>query len=178
MLRAVGDELEAWGEEEEPQTSGDQAICSTSTPVVATAAHLDQSLPSARQLAWLFVKDPSRLDEQEQQVVAFLQQEPMMQKVYQLSQQFLSLLKKQQGAQVEGWIGTCSSFGISELEAFAFGLQREVPAIVAACSMPYSNGPTEGIINRLKYIKRSMYGRGSFDLLRQRVLQSSSSAAA
>lgn len=179
MLRAVGDELEAWGAEEEPQTSGDQAIPSASSPDLATVArlHLDQSLPSARQLAWLFVKDPARLDEQEQQAVAFLTQEPMMQQVYQLSQQFLALLKQQQGEQVEGWIGTCSSCGISELEAFAEGKQREVPAIVAACSMPYSNGPTIRIINRLKSIKRSMYGRGSFDLLRQRVLQSSSSAA-
>jgi transposase len=88
------------------------------------------------------------------------------------------MLKKQQGERVEGWIGACCTCGISELEGFAFGLQRELPAMVAACSLPYSNGPTEGMINRLKYIKRSMYGRGSFALLCQRVLQSSLAPAA
>ena len=120
----------------------------------------------------------SRLEEHEQQVIAFLTQEPALHQVYQLSQQFLSLLHQQHGEQIEGWIGTCSSCGVSKLKAFALGLQRDLPAMVAACSMPYSNEPTEGIINRLKYIKRSMYDRGSFDLLRQRVLHSASSAAA
>ena len=179
-LRAVDDELEAWGEAEEPHIVDNQALPSASRPLVAPVARLqlDRPFPSARQLAWLFVKDPSRLNEQEQQVVAFLQQEPRMHQVYHLSQEFLSLLNKQHGEQVESWIATCSCCGIAELEAFAFGLQREVPALIAACSMPYSNGPTEGIITRLKYIKRSMYGRGSFDLLRQRVLHSSSSPAA
>lgn len=179
MLREIDDELEIWRKEEQRKPDDYVTLAPLSPDAVPVAPlHLDQPLPSATQLAFLFVKEPARLDEQEQQVLAFLQQEPIMQKVYQLSQQFLSLLKKQQGEQVEGWIGACASCGISELEGFAFGLQRELSAIVAACSLPYSNGPTEGIINRLKYRKRSMYGRGSFALLRQRVLQSSVAPAA
>ncbi len=48
-------------------------------------------------------------------------------------------------------------------------------AVVAALTLPYSQGQTEGRVNRLKLIKRSMYGRAKFDLLRQRVLYASTS---
>ena len=59
---------------------------------------------------------------------------------------------------------------IPDLRTFAEGLQREYSALKAALTYPYSTGPVEGQINRLKLIKRSMYGRGSFELLSQRVL--------
>ena len=62
------------------------------------------------------------------------------------------------------------SCGVKDFETFAMGFKREHSAVEAALTLPYSNGQTEGQINRLKLIKRSMYGRASFDLLRQRVL--------
>jgi transposase len=56
--------------------------------------------------------------------------------------------------------------------SFAKGLEREGSALQAALTLPYSNGngPIEGAVNRLKTIKRQMYGRANFDLLRIRVL--------
>lgn len=60
--------------------------------------------------------------------------------------------------------------GIPELKAFAVKLRQDIEAVAAAMVMPYSQGQTEGRVNKLKLIKRSMYGRGKFDLLRQRVL--------
>ena len=63
--------------------------------------------------------------------------------------------------------------GIPDLESFAQGLQKEYSAIKAALTLPYSNGPVEGQINRLKLVKRSMYGRADFELLRQRFLKAS-----
>ena len=62
--------------------------------------------------------------------------------------------------------------GLSELEAFALGFQKAFPAFQAACSLPYRTGRAAGCVNTLKHIKGSLYGRGSFELLRQRVLQS------
>ena len=91
---------------------------------------------------------------------------------YRMTQQLIHLMKNQQGDSATAWISICSSCGISELEAFALGLQKEFPAFQAACSLPYNNGMAEGFVNKLKHIKGSMYGRGSFGLLRQRVLQS------
>src|SRR5207253_7845821 len=55
-------------------------------------------------------------------------------------------------------------------EPFAQGLRQDYAAVKAALTWPYSNGPTEGHVNRLKLLKRQMYGRAKLDLLRQRVL--------
>ncbi len=65
----------------------------------------------------------------------------------------------------------CQMSGISDLVTFAQGLEKEGSAFHAALTLPYSNGPVEGKINKLKYIKRSMYGRSGFPLLRQKVLK-------
>ncbi len=70
----------------------------------------------------------------------------------------------------ETWLAQVEATGIPELQGFAAGLRRDKAAVTAALSLPYSNGQVEGQVNRLKLIKRSMYGRASFDLLRKRVL--------
>ncbi len=54
---------------------------------------------------------------------------------------------------------------------FAGGLTRDLAAVRAALSLPWSTGPVEGQISRLKTIKRTMCGRAGFELLRQRILQ-------
>lgn len=59
----------------------------------------------------------------------------------------------------------------SELRAFAAGLRQDEAAVRAALTMPWSNGPVEGQITRLKLLKRQMYGRAKLDLLRARLLQ-------
>ncbi|HEU5378066.1 MAG TPA: transposase [Ktedonobacteraceae bacterium] len=59
---------------------------------------------------------------------------------------------------------------IPGVAAFAQGVRRDFEAVKAAFQFPYSNGPTEGFVNRLKCLKRQMYGRGSFAWLRQRML--------
>ncbi|GJE79114.1 transposase [Methylorubrum thiocyanatum] len=59
----------------------------------------------------------------------------------------------------------------TDLGGFVTGLRQDEAAVRAAIVEPWSNGPVEGQVNRLKLIKRSMYGRAKFDLLRQHVLQ-------
>ena len=54
--------------------------------------------------------------------------------------------------------------------AFVIKLRQDLHAVQAAVVSPFSQGPVEGHIHRLKLLKRSMYGRGNFDLLKQRVL--------
>ncbi len=56
------------------------------------------------------------------------------------------------------------------LKQFAKGIKQDLAAVTNALSLPWSNGQTEGQVNRLKLIKRQMYGRANFDLLRKRVL--------
>jgi transposase len=146
-----------------PVPASQELICSS---------ELTEPLASARQLSYLFVKDPSRLQAKDQQVLAFIQQDREIELAYRITRQLLHLMKNKQGETVTAWISMCSSCGVSELEAFALGLQKELPAFQAACSLPYNNGMTEGFVNKLKHIKGSMYGRGRFELLRQRMLQS------
>ena len=70
----------------------------------------------------------------------------------------------------DGWLKTALSSGVKDFETFAMGLKREQSGVEAALTLPYSNGQTEDQINKLKLIKRQMYGRGSFQMLRQRIL--------
>ena len=72
------------------------------------------------------------------------------------------------------WTERAKASGITQLKAFAVKLLQDTEAVVAAMILPYSQGQTEGRINKLKLMKRSMYGRGKFDLLRQRVLYAAS----
>ncbi|MBO0791191.1 MAG: transposase [Ktedonobacteraceae bacterium] len=58
-----------------------------------------------------------------------------------------------------------------DVETFTQGLRNDYEAVKSSLVLPYSNGPVEGQINRLKLVKRSMYGRGSFELLRGRFLE-------
>ncbi len=60
--------------------------------------------------------------------------------------------------------------GLAEMRGFVAGLRRDLAAVKAALTYEWSNGQVEGQVNRLKMIKRMMYGRANFDLLRQRVL--------
>ena len=64
--------------------------------------------------------------------------------------------------------------GLAPLKNFAKGLQQDYDAVKAAVSLKWSNGQVEGQVNRLKNIKRQMYGRAGFQLLRKRVLMHSS----
>jgi len=74
------------------------------------------------------------------------------------------------GAELDAWLAEAGKCGVPTMETFAAGLKQDADAIRAALTTPWSNGQTEGQVNRLKTIKRQMYGHASFDLLRRRVL--------
>jgi transposase len=71
---------------------------------------------------------------------------------------------------LDTWIADVIAADIPDLRRFALGLLPDKEAICAGLTETWSNGPTEGHINRLKTLKRQMYGRAKFDLLRQRLL--------
>ena len=71
---------------------------------------------------------------------------------------------------LDRWLPRVQACGVPELRRFAAKLKEDLSAVRAAFSSPWSNGQVEGQINRLKYLKRQMYGRAKLDLLRIRVL--------
>ena len=87
-----------------------------------------------------------------------------------LAQEFAALVRNRTGTKLDDWLERASRGGIPALRNFAASLRQDYAAGRGAVSLPWSNGPTEGIIKRLKMLKRQMYGRAKVDLLRQRVL--------
>lgn len=68
------------------------------------------------------------------------------------------------------WLTSAQASSISSIAQLAQGFERDRAGEESALSRPESNGQTEGQVNKLKCIKRQMYGRATFDLLRQRML--------
>ncbi|HWE63589.1 MAG TPA: transposase, partial [Chloroflexota bacterium] len=83
---------------------------------------------------------------------------------------FATMVRERRCAELDVWLAACHAGPIPELHNFAAGLEKDGADVRAALTLPWSNGPTEGHINKLKMIKRSAYGRMKLDLLRQRVL--------
>lgn len=71
---------------------------------------------------------------------------------------------------LEPWIAQVLAADLPHLHAFTRGLERDHDAVIAAVTLPYSNGPTEGINTKTKRIARQMHGRAGFTLLRHRIL--------
>ena len=80
------------------------------------------------------------------------------------------MLSQQVPEKLDDWLEQMESCGVKKLQNFALGLRQDYGAVRAALIYDWSNGQVEGQVNRLKTIKRQMYGRANFDLLRQRVL--------
>ncbi|WP_369751363.1 transposase [Micromonospora sp. ATCC 39149] len=74
------------------------------------------------------------------------------------------------GRHLDAWIEQARHAGYPELRGFAACLVGDRDAVVAGLTQPWSSGPVEGHVNRIKTIKRQMYGRANLDLLRKRVL--------
>jgi len=129
---------------------------------------------SARRATWLFVRQPDELDETQQKELALIcQASPSAEAAYRLVQAFMQMIREHTGHQLETWLSSVEASTLPEFKSFAKGLQQDKAAVFAGLTLPWSNGPLEGHVNRLKLIKRSMYGRAKLRLLRQRVLRSS-----
>jgi len=79
---------------------------------------------------------------------------------------------ERQASVLDNWVRRCASSDLESLKLFAASLQQDSAAVRRALEPPWSNGQTEGQVNRLKMLKRQMYGRAKLDLLRLRVLYS------
>jgi transposase len=83
---------------------------------------------------------------------------------------FAAMMLNRQGQQLEAWMNNVQADDLPELHSFVTGLRRDFDAARAGLTLPYHCGPVEGHVNRIKMLKRQMYGRASPDLLRKRIL--------
>lgn len=125
-------------------------------------------VPFSRRAARLLTSDPTTLSRADRRFVDTVRAiAPSIREVADLINDFGKLLRRQSARSLAAWLEAASA---TALRNFAQGLAADLDALQAALQEPWSNGPVEGQINRLKLIKRQMFGRAKFDLLRQRVL--------
>lgn len=127
-------------------------------------------LPSTRQLTWLILGKDEGLADDEAAVWQRLQQHEGVGQIRELARQFAALVRERRLDRLDPWLDACRTGSIEEMATFAVALTRDDNAVRAALTLPWSNGPVEGHIHKVKLIKRSAYGRMKPDLLRQRVL--------
>jgi transposase len=127
--------------------------------------------PSPRQAAMLLARRPEKLQLDEQQLLARLNECcPEIPTLYTLTQGFSEVFRSKQEEALQNWLVDARRTGLPEIGRFCDGLLRDAAAVTAAVTLPWSNGQVEGQIHRLKLVKRQMYGRAKFTLLRLRVL--------
>ena len=126
---------------------------------------------SPRALRWLLARKREDLEEVEQERLGqLLNLSPEVQTAYALLQAFLMLVRERKHQELRSWMEQAISSGIPELGSFVMGIERDYDAVHAALRLPWSQGVTERKVNKLKTLKRVMYGRAGFALLRQRLL--------
>ncbi|MFI1184217.1 transposase [Streptomyces sp. NPDC020799] len=128
---------------------------------------------SPRKATGLLLADPARLRDGQRvlrdQLAAAC---PEMASLSALVNDFTRLLSPSPGnaEALTGWIARARDADLPFLQSFATGLERDRAAADAALTLPYSNGRTEGVNNKIKLIKRQTYGRAGYRLLRHRIL--------
>ncbi len=130
--------------------------------------------PKARDLASWILTDPDNLDDDEKARLAqALERCPHLDALAGHVTEFAKILTSLHGDRLDDWITAVEAGDQPDLHSFANGLKRDHDAVLNGLTMPWSSGVVEGNVNRLKMIKRQMYGRATFPLLRKRVLLTS-----
>ncbi len=124
-----------------------------------------------RAAAWLVLRRPDTLDATDQQRVATLRAaHPDINAVITLAHAFTTMVRTQQVDALDPWLAQAAASPVRAFRAFATSLRKDYAAVRAGMTLPWSTGPVEGHINRVKMIKRQMFGRAGLDLLAIRVL--------
>lgn len=126
----------------------------------------------ASRSSMLFFNDPQKLSKDESDILTQLcRASEVLKQSLSLIRQFRQMMFKDQcSAGLNDWLRRVRESSISELCGFAKGLQQDLAAVKNAFDLPWSNGPVEGNVNKLKTLKRQMYGRCSLRLLEKRLV--------
>jgi transposase len=124
-----------------------------------------------RRATWLVLRSPEQCTEEDQQLLARLTaHSPALAEAVALAQDFTGLVRQRQPSQLEPWLRRAASSSLPPFRRFTKGLRTAMAAVQAAVTLPWSQGPIEGHINRLKMLKRHMFGRARLDLLARRFM--------
>jgi transposase len=124
-----------------------------------------------RRATWLVLRrEAKRTEAEAQQLTQLRAQQSEVAEAIDLAQDFATLVRQRQPAQLDPWLQRATASPLEALQQFATGLSADYEAVKAGVTLPWSSGPVEGHINRLKMLKRQMFGRAHLDLLSRRFL--------
>ena len=130
----------------------------------------DQKTLSAQRAAWLIMRREESLSPEEKELLEQLCQHPVLSASIELTQRFLNLVRQRLPGQLDDWLTGALNSSIKAFTNFAKGLKEDYDAVKAGVTLEVSNGQVEGQNNRLKMLKRQMFGRAGLDLLAKRFI--------
>jgi transposase len=140
-------------------------------PVPAVAEPPCQPL-TPRRATWLVLRREMQRTEAEAQQLAHLRaQQADLAEAIDLAQEFTHLVRQRQPERLDPWLQRATTSAVDAVRRFATGLYEDYEAVKAGVTLPWSSGPVEGHINRLKMLKRHMFGRARLDLLSRRFVR-------
>ena len=126
---------------------------------------------TSRTAAWLVLRRTEKRSPDDQALLADMRRHvPALDEAVALAEEFTGLIRDRAPDRLDPWLRKARGSTVRQLQSFAKGLQDDHAAVQAAVALDWSNGQVEGQINRLKTLKRQMYGRANLDLLGQRFL--------
>jgi len=124
-----------------------------------------------RKASTLVLRKPERLSDADRTALAQLRDvHSDVGTTLAFTERFATIVRERRGAEVEQWLLDAEASEVREIRRFAHKVRQDEAAVRAGCTLEWSNGQTEGQVTKLKAIKRQMYGRAKFDLLRLRAL--------
>jgi transposase len=126
---------------------------------------------TVRKAVGLLLRESEKRNEKEQatiQALAALQ--PEIGRTVTLLEWFTRIVRNRESEQLAEWMAEAEDSGIAEMKGFVVKLRQDLDAVLAGLTLPWSQGQTEGQVTKLKLLRRQMYGRGNFDLVRKRLL--------
>lgn len=128
--------------------------------------------PKPRRVATWIMTDPAKLSADDQaRLTAIYQRRPALQALADHVRDFAAMMCNLTGGDLPQWMAKVLADDLPGLHSFVKGVKRDLAAVTAGLTLPWSSGAVEGQVNRVKMLKRQMYGRANFDLLRLRILQ-------
>jgi transposase len=138
----------------------------------ATPTPAPPTPPKPRRVATWIMTDPANLRADDQALLtAIYQRCPALQTLAEHVRGFAAMMRNLTGADLPQWMAKAMADDLPGLHSFVKGVKRDLAAVTAGLTLPWSSGPVEGQVNRVKMLKRQMFGRANFDLLRLRILQ-------
>ncbi|MEU8546238.1 transposase [Streptomyces roseoverticillatus] len=164
--------LELWEEiTEHGYRGGYGAVRDYLRPLQTTPRPPDVRSPSVRTVSgWLLTRPDALREDDRLRLKAALANCPEMEALAGHIRSFARMLTQREGEQIVEWIAAVRADDLPSMRTFTSGLERDLAAVTAGLSTPWNSGVVKGHVNRIKMLKRQMFGRAGFALLRKRVL--------